>query len=548
MAGDMDHVAAAIADPRLRERFLAALAGGHPLSDEELFGILSDLADPRWRQRGLDLACPDPERNAKLLELLAVDEVDTDVPRGKRSTVDRPGAEAPAGESALAKPERIGKYRVVRYLGGGGFGDVWLGWDDSLDRAVAIKMPRAGKLAGEAAAVSFLAEANKAAALEHPNIVPVWDVGQAEDGRPFIVSRFVDGPTLRQRLCLGTVAADEAVRIVATVARALHHAHTTGAGLVHRDVKPANILLDESSATPFLADFGLAIPQTRSLAETDVAGTPAYTSPEQTAGEKVDARSDVFSLGAVLYELLTNARPFSGASKHEILAAVARASPVPPRDRSPGIAAELERICLRALARGKRDRYQAMGAFADDLEAWVGEHSRPVADEADVPVVPRGLRSFDGDDAHFFLQLLPGPRGRDGLPESVRFWKTRLDETDPEKTFAIGLLYGPSGCGKSSLVKAGTVPRLGAGVPPSSSRPPQTTPSPGSSRASAGWFRGSRPRRASWRRWPTSARLSRARSSSFSTSSNSGSRPIPIRREASWRGRCGSATASSSRR
>ncbi|MBM3956064.1 MAG: hypothetical protein FJ309_15890, partial [Planctomycetes bacterium] len=399
------------------------------------------------------------------------------------STAKRPEADMPPGEPDAdnaapgrhpparppadpppAKPKQIGKYRIVRYLGGGGFGDVWLGWDDDLDRPVAIKVPRPGKLAVAAAAESFFSEAKKAAALVHPHLVPVFEVGRTDDATPFIVSRFIDGPTLRDRLRAGRVAAAEAARLVATVARALHHAHTQGAGLIHRDVKPANILIDEASATPFLADFGLAIAQTRSLAETDVAGTPAYMSPEQTAGEKVDGRSDLFSLGAVLYELLTGVQPFSGGSKLEILAAVSRARPVPPRDRDPTISAELERICLRALAKVKLQRYQTAAELADDLEAWLAERSRQTPEAADVTVVPKGLRSFDGDDAGFFLQLLPGPRGRDGLPESVRFWKTRFDESGPDKTFPIGLLYGPSGCGKSSLVKAGIVPRLGPGL------------------------------------------------------------------------------------
>ncbi|MBM3954859.1 MAG: serine/threonine-protein kinase, partial [Planctomycetes bacterium] len=474
-------VAARITDPVLRERFTSAVSRGEALSTEELLRILSTCADRDWQGLVIGWVKPESARRSDIERLLSVGAVESDdlldgrlddhaetgagaltgpgaVPQAKRSTVDRDEGASPS------RPERIGRYRILRYVGGGGFGHVWQGWDDDLDRPVAVKVPNARRIGDTAAVDSFLAEARQAAALAHPHLVPVYEVGRDGDGGMFIVSQFINGFTLRQRLDQGPVPAAEAARLVATVARALHHAHTQGAGLIHRDVKPANILIDEATGAPFLADFGLAIAQTRSLAENDVAGTPAYMSPEQTKGEILDRRSDVFSLGAVLYELLTRGKAFSGASTHEILAAVARARPVPPRDCDPTIPGELERICLCALAQAKSARYQSAALFADDLDAWLGERSTTATAEADAPVVPKGLRSFDGDDARFFLQLLPGPRGRDGLPESIRFWKTRFDETDPDKTFAIGLLYGPSGCGKSSLVKAGIVPRLGPGV------------------------------------------------------------------------------------
>ena len=416
-----------------------------------------DIADLGARKRFVQQACAgDTELLAFVEAMLDASLSDFEPPK-KPPDDNRHEGSSPRPGRAL-----FGRYRVVRHLGRGSFGDVWQGYDDELDRSVAIKVPHRDRFDGAEATEAFLREARTAAALAHPNLVPVHDVGRLGDSGVYVVSRYIDGPTLEQRLENGRPTAEESARIVAAIARAVDHAHD--AGIVHRDIKPANILTEERGGTPFLADFGISIPQAQSLADTRIAGTPAYMSPEQARGERVDARSDVFALGSVLYEMLTGTKAFGASSIREILELVALARPVPLRDRDPAIPAELERIALRALGKAKNDRHESAALLAEDLEAWLAGPSRPATDEADVPVIPKGLRSFDGDDARFFLQLLPGPRGRDGLPESVRFWKTRLEETDPEKTFAIGLLYGPSGCGKSSLVKAGIVPRLEAGV------------------------------------------------------------------------------------
>ena len=412
-----------------------------------------DIADLEARKRFVQQAC------AGDTELLAFVEAMLDTSLSGIGPPKKPPDDS-RQEGSSPRPGRtlFGRYRVVRHLGRGSFGDVWQGYDDELDRPVAIKVPHPDRFDGAEATEAFLREARTAAALAHPNLVPVHDVGRLEDSAVYVVSRYIDGPTLEQRLESGRLTAEESARIVAAIARAVDHAHN--AGLVHRDIKPANILTEERGGTPFLADFGISISQARSLAETRIAGTPAYMSPEQARGERVDARSDVFALGSVLYEALSGTKAFGGNSIREILEQVSRARPVRPRDRDPVIPAELERITLRALEKAKTDRHDSAALLAEDLEAWLAGRTGPIAEEPEVPVIPKGLQSFDGDDARFFLQLLPGPRGRDGLPESVRFWKTRLEETDPEKTFAVGLLYGPSGCGKSSLVKAGIVPRL----------------------------------------------------------------------------------------
>lgn len=388
-----------------------------------------------------------------------------------------------AGEHSVEAPDReyIGRYRAESVLGKGGFGTVYKAWDEDLQRHVAIKVPRPDRVRDQDDVELFLREARLLATLDHPRIVPVHDVGRTEDGLCYIVWKLVEGEDLRARVRREPLKHSDTVRIVAEVAAALDYAHERG--LVHRDIKPANILLD-ANMQPMLIDFGLALKeQDPGTDESQLVGTPAYMSPEQARAEDhlVDGRSDIFSLGVVLFELLTGRKPFTGKSSFDIIEQVMTREVRGLRQLNDAISRELERICLQALSKRARDRYRTAADFAQDLfdlkldtvgggavfplpAGESGTMSASLSIDHPVQVVPRGLRSYDADDADFFLDLLPGSRSRFGLPESIQFWKNRIEETSGAESFRVGLIYGPSGCGKSSLVKAGLFPRLSADV------------------------------------------------------------------------------------
>ena len=398
----------------------------------------------------------------------------------------------------------IGRYRIERRLGQGGFGSVYLGLDEELNRRVAIKVP---KRLSTAQLVEYREEAQKLAKLEHPGVVPIYDIGHTAEFPVFLVTKFVEGGTLTEWMQRERPKFLTIVRLIADVAEALHATHLKG--IFHRDIKPANILVD-AIGKPCLADFGLALKEGQGLDNApEILGTPAYMSPEQAAGEghRVDGQTDIFSLGVVLYEVLAGVQPFRASEKlgprerhSQLLECVKTLEPRPPRQINDQVPRELERICLKAMAKRKSERYTTARDMAEDLRhfATVSETGESGAIHRQVPavremplpspsaepslagsatpplnsdreplqIVPKGLRSFDGDDASFFLVLLPGARDRNGLPESLRFWKARIESLDHENHFAVGVLYGPSGCGKSSLVKAGLIPHLADHVVP----------------------------------------------------------------------------------
>jgi serine/threonine protein kinase/tetratricopeptide (TPR) repeat protein len=266
-----------------------------------------------------------------------------------------------------APPATFGRYTVRKAVGAGGFGAVYLGHDTQLDRPVAIKVLRGGHGVPRAEAERFLQEARRLAQLSHAGIVAVHDVG-IDDGQVYLVSDFLDGPDLGRWLEENRPTWPEATRIAATVADALAHVHARM--IVHRDVKPANIILTPDRG-PVLVDFGLGLDD---AGETGselgvVSGTPSYMAPEQVAGEghRIDGRSDIYSLGVVLYEMLCGRVPFRAGNTRELLRQVRDDEPQPPRQLFRDIPPELERACLRAMAKRLQDRYTTAADFAEDL-------------------------------------------------------------------------------------------------------------------------------------------------------------------------------------
>ena len=258
------------------------------------------------------------------------------------------------------------RYRLDELIAEGGFGQVWKAFDSQLQRFVAVKLPR---FAGSEASDTFLSEARKLAALKSPGIVTVHDV--AREGQwTFIVSDLIEGQNLAERLAAHGMTIAESVRLVMHVAEYLEYAHHEG--FVHRDIKPANILLDQAGE-PHIADFGIAVTNDellqRRLASS---GTLAYMAPEQltTETQLIDHRADIFSLGVVLYQLLSGKLPFDGKTPAQVREQILFRSPRPLREINPSVPASLQRICLRCLEKHPSSRYSSAAALSNDLRVF----------------------------------------------------------------------------------------------------------------------------------------------------------------------------------
>ncbi len=256
-------------------------------------------------------------------------------------------------------PRRVGDYELLEELGRGGMGVVYLARQMNLNRQLAVKMILRGPLASQGDRERFLAEAQAAARLDHVGIVPVYQVGE-EGGRMYFSMKYIKGPTLSDLLQAGPLPPQTAAQLLAKVCRAIDFAHQSG--VLHRDLKPSNILIDEDGE-PHVTDFGLAkrITDPHSMTHSGaVVGTPAYMSPEQAAGNRsVGPVSDVYSLGAILYHMLTGQPPFQAASPVDAVMKVLEQDPVPPRQLNRGVDRDLELIAVRCLQKPPDLRYDS---------------------------------------------------------------------------------------------------------------------------------------------------------------------------------------------
>jgi hypothetical protein len=300
-----------------------------------------------------------------------------------------PAGSTPAGSAAAGMPatagepagRRFGDYELVREVARGGMGVVYEAVRTSLSRTVAVKMILAGEFARAVQVQRFFAEARSVAALDHPNIVPVYDVGE-HVGLPFFSMKLVEGGSLTDRLAAFPADPAAAAALVEKTARAVHHAHQRG--VLHRDLKPANILLD-AAGEPLVTDFGLAkvASDDAHLTRSDsVVGTPAYMAPEQVRGAALaTTATDTWALGAILYHLVVGGLPFQGATGVDTMRLVLDAEPTAPRRQNPRVPRDFETICLKCLRKDPAGRYPSADALAEDLRRFrAGEPvaARPV--------------------------------------------------------------------------------------------------------------------------------------------------------------------------
>jgi serine/threonine protein kinase/transglutaminase-like putative cysteine protease len=345
-------------------------------------------------------------------------------------------------------PASFGRYRLLKLLGQGGMGSVYLAHDTQLDRAAALKIPLLDSDEGSQVLARFFREARAAAALHHPNICPIYDVGEY-DGLPYLTMAYIEGKPLADFVLIRPPSPRQSALLVRKLALALAEAHKRN--IIHRDLKPANIMIDKRGE-PIIMDFGLA----RRAQKTDprltekgkLLGTPAYMPPEQVMGdvENMGPASDIYSLGVILYELLAGRLPFAGADMMATLSRVLMDEPPPPSQFRPDLDAELEAVCLKAMAKKVKDRYANMPDFAvalfeylrtktgtsDAAAAPPPSAARPAPRTPVEKKEPAGLRISAMGGLRSVAQLqaqLPGARERDA---SERDTKQR-DDTKPAR-------------------------------------------------------------------------------------------------------------------
>lgn len=392
--------------------------------------------------------------------------------------------DGPASPDLPSGAVLCGRYRIQHSLGKGGFGGVYLALDLDLHRNVAIKRQIGRHLDDSELARN---EAKFIAGLDHPSIVKVFDLIDDEKEGVLIIMEHVAGHTLHERLRRNRLSVARSLELSIEIAEALIHAHSRR--IVHRDLKPSNVLLDQTEKAK-LSDFGLALGAFNLETAPSNAGTPRYMAPEQIRGEshRIDGRTDLWSLGVILYEMLTGRHPFSGPSRGATFEAILHDEPVPIRQLNLRVSEELENVVMRCLRKRMSERPVSATDLVDDLRLCLaaakyldeetgvaiagpataidspdtrtprasgsGTHSRPLR------VEPKGLRPYSEEDGVHFLDLIPGPRERSGLPESIHFWKRWASCENIDEYASVGVLYGPSGAGKTSFIRAGLINQL----------------------------------------------------------------------------------------
>jgi hypothetical protein len=348
--------------------YLEAVEAGRAPDRDEWLARHPDLADELRR------FFVNHDRMAQVGEPLRVAAA-VEPPTSEAATL-APGA--PATDPALGKVRYFGDYELLEEIARGGMGVVYRARQVSLNREVALKMILAGQLASEDDVRRFRTEAEAAANLDYPNIVPIYEVGE-HHGQHYFSMKLVPGGSLSLRIPELGRDPEATARLLAAVARAVHHAHQRG--ILHRDLKPANVLLDGKHGTPvgqltpYVTDFGLAKRTTGGAGLTQshaIVGTPSYMAPEQARGEKgLTTAADVYSLGAILYECLTGRPPFQAETPLDTLLQVMEKEPERPRGLNPRIDRDLETICLKCLEKTPGNRYVSALALAEDLECWL---------------------------------------------------------------------------------------------------------------------------------------------------------------------------------
>ena len=352
-----------------------------PIRDQQLASLLDQLHREERKGQRIDIdrvASEHPELAPELRELWATAQFVGTV--AEQSTPPFTEKLEPVGASELPDgvPSKLEGYEIYEELGRGGMGVIYRARQKSLDRMVAVKLILRGTLASEEDRQRFLAEATAAAQLDHPNIVPIYEVGD-HNGQLFFSMPVIAGKTLAERLAEGPMAGREAARLVMEVATGIDFAHQRG--IVHRDLKPANILIDPQGV-PHVSDFGLAkrLAGGTSLTRTGaVLGTPSYMAPEQASGNlgEIGPACDVYSLGTILYALTTGRPPFQGPSAVDTVLMLLDQEPLPPRLLNRNADRELEMIILRCLQKPPDLRYRSAAALADDLAAYLS--GNPIA-------------------------------------------------------------------------------------------------------------------------------------------------------------------------